>query len=152
MAKKEGSGVPFAEWLTAFRIVNSAIAKAYDDHKKEILAKVGAIPAFGAVFRITLNKVLLPLLHKELATHEGIENLDQIYDFVVDALKRILANEETVKKLVESAVAEMGTTKFMGVNPAAFADAFVNALKMIVSYLPNYKNEILAKYKLATSA
>jgi len=90
--------VPFKYWIEAFRISQHYIAKAYDELPRPDL------PAFGAYFRIALNKVFMPVLHKEL--HEiwvkkGTVTEDDIKAAILSALAKVTPEQirEALKML-----------------------------------------------------
>ena len=90
--------VPFKYWIEAFRISQHYIAKAYDELPRPDL------PAFGAYFRIALNKVFMPVLHKELHAiwvKKGTVTDEDIKAAILSALEKVTPEQirEALKML-----------------------------------------------------
>lgn len=90
--------VPFSYWIEAFRVSQHYIAKAYDELPRPDL------PAFGAYFRIALNKVFMPVLHKELHRiwkEKGTVTEEDIKTAILEALTKVTPEQvaEALKML-----------------------------------------------------
>ena len=140
--RRRKSPVPYFEWLVAFRTAQHAIAKAYD----ETVGKNPPLPAFGAVFRIVVNKVILPKFRDLLAKKKGVESMEEIYDMLVDTLDWAVKTPE-VRDAIRVAVAELGVGKVEGLSVDEVARAVYEALPTILEYLRAHRDEILAELK-----
>lgn len=88
--RRRRSPVPFYEWVTAFKLAQMMIAGAYNRYVEE---KGMPLPLFGAVFRIALNRVLLPALRDALAEKPGVETPEEIAKTVISILDKITVDD-----------------------------------------------------------
>ena len=123
--RRRRSPVPFMEWLHAFSIAQKLVAEAYDKLAEQP-GPWASLFGFGAVFRIALNKVLLPRLRNALAANPGVETPEQIREILVKALEEVKPEE------LRSAIASLG------VKPEEldkYVDAAAEMLTKIKEYL-----------------
>jgi len=95
--RRKRSPVPFMEWLTAFSLAQKMVARAYDEVAAE---KPPALFGFGAILRLAVNHVMLPVLRKKLAENPGIETPEEIAKFVMEALDAV--TEERVRAFLKT--------------------------------------------------
>ena len=102
MARRRGRRVPYAEWVKAFAIYNTAVAKGYDEWVRTTPERVPF--AFGAVFRIVLAKIALPKLHFYL--REGKDIVDAVKQAISDAANLVVTDKG--RRLVEAVLKQLG--------------------------------------------
>lgn len=120
MARRKNR-IPFRYWIEAFKLSQKEIAGIYDKLPKPDLS------AFGAYFRIALNKVFMPRLHKILYDtwkKTGEVTKEDIKRAIVEALSTV-----TKEDLVE-AFRSLGLENY-----EAYADAAEEILRKIEAEL-----------------
>ncbi len=138
MARRRSGRVPFAEWVKAFAIYNTAVAKAYDDWAAQTPERLPR--AFGAVYRIVMAKIALPRLHMLLRKGAPLD------EAVRTAIEQAIVEVTKRPQLVELVLKRLGIEG----NVDTYVKLIKEAAKYLAENLASYLTEAEAKYGVQT--
>ena len=138
MARRRGSRVPFADWVKAFAIYNTTVSKAYDDWAAQTPERLPR--AFGAVYRIVLNKFALPKIHMLLVQGKPLG------EAIKAAIDEAVALIEKNPKIVEIVLKRLGIKADAQTYVKLIREAANYLIENLQTYLSMAEEEYSAKY------